>query len=99
MSINSEQRKSVLRSAESQICCLSKRETLLFSLATFISSASEENETIPLYPEGPYFHFQPFNDDNWRIDWELSTVPNCTSQWEVEETNEPQAIPGEKRFT
>jgi calnexin len=65
-----------------------------FPFLLFARSANSND--IPLVPQGPFFHFQSFNNADWSENWKISTIENCTGQWAVEETSPPQAIPHEK---
>jgi calnexin len=61
------------------------------------SAGNEINlSEIPTIPEGSFFHFEPFNDDTWTRRWQVSTLPNVTGKWTIQETGSPQALPKEK---
>jgi calnexin len=53
-------------------------------------------DPLPTQPDPAPFHFEAFSDPNWTTRWVVSPLVNVTGQWELRETVEPQAIPGEK---
>lgn len=51
---------------------------------------------IPLKPNPLPFHFESFQDDSYKEQWQITSLPNYTGKWELRETKEPQAISHEK---
>ncbi|OHT01537.1 Calnexin like protein [Tritrichomonas foetus] len=64
----------------------------MFAIALF----STLIRAIPLKPEPLPFHFESFGDDTWTDQWQVTTLPNYTGQWEHRESKAPQSHPGEK---
>lgn len=63
---------------------------MIFHLVAFIVAA------IPTNPDPLPFHFESFQDDSYKEQWQITSLPNYTGKWELRETKEPQAIPHEK---
>jgi calnexin len=59
-------------------------------------TASINISEIPLSPIDPYFSFTSFGDPAWATNWTVTTLPNYTGKWAVEETVFPQSTPHEK---
>ena len=51
---------------------------------------------LPRAPRTPPLLFESFGDNSWRETWKISEISNVTGKWKVKETDQPQAISGEK---
>lgn len=61
---------------------------LIFVLFSFISSRNTIVQ-IPVEPEGPYFHFQTFENVDWEKHYVISSDSTYNGNWRVEKSQVP----------
>lgn len=56
----------------------------------------EQTSTFPAQPTGDIFHFQSFQNEDYKNTWTPSKLENYSGVWQLRESAKPTGFPGEK---